>query len=110
VFTGEVDDLHRRHVAPALAYLEDAIDELGALPTLRLVASDYKALVCNYALLLSPWRRSVWLISHAQSSTVARLPTSWPQARPKPSGAAEHGEGAGATRSTSSKGPSGLSE
>jgi hypothetical protein len=52
-FTREVDDLYRQHVAPALADLEDAIHELGALSTLRRVASDSKALVSSSALLLS---------------------------------------------------------
>lgn len=52
-FTREVEDLYRQHVAPALADLEDAIQELGALPTLRRVASDSKALMAGSALVLS---------------------------------------------------------
>lgn len=52
-FAEEVEDLYRHHVAPALADLEQAIQELGALPTLRRVASDSKTLTSTSALLLS---------------------------------------------------------
>jgi hypothetical protein len=52
-FDEEVEELYRRHVAPAFADLEQAIQELGALPTLRRVASDSKTLTSTSGLLLS---------------------------------------------------------
>ncbi len=52
-FGREVDDLYRQHVAPALAELTEAMQQLGALPTLRRVASDSKTVVSASALFLT---------------------------------------------------------
>lgn len=52
-FAREAEDIYHRHVAPALAELEAAMQQLGALPTLRRVLSDQKTLVSSSALMFS---------------------------------------------------------
>jgi hypothetical protein len=52
-FTRETEELYQRLVAPALAELDEAMQELGALATLRRVASDTQALKAAAAIAIS---------------------------------------------------------
>lgn len=49
-FAREVEDLYHRRVAPALLDLEQAMEELGARPTLRRAASDVENLKAGAAI------------------------------------------------------------
>jgi hypothetical protein len=52
-FSQEIDDLYHREVAPALVELEAAMEELGALPTLRRMASSTEGLKSAAAIVMA---------------------------------------------------------